>query len=122
MTRPYRFIDVERRGDVWCVRLRHPRLDEPSIYEATGELRNLVTGDGCRKMALSLGPESPECLYSVFLARLITLQRVLRENQGELILCHVQPDVRDIFGACALDPLFHFLPDFDAAMTHWSQA
>jgi anti-anti-sigma factor len=120
MTRPYRYIDVDCRGEVWCVRLRQPRLDEPSIYEATGELRNLVTHDSCRKMALSLGPESPECMYSIFLARLITLQRVLREHDGELVLCHAQPEVHDIFAACSLDQLFHFLPDFDAALAYWN--
>jgi hypothetical protein len=96
-------------------------LDEPTIHEATGELRSLVIEEGCRKMALSLGPESPECLYSVFLARLIALQRVLREHQGELVLCHVQPAVRDIFAACCLDRLFDFAPDFDAAIVYWSK-
>lgn len=120
MTRPYRYVDVDRRGEVWCVRLRQSRLDEPSVYEATGELRHLVTEDGCRKMALSLGPESPECLYSVFLARLITLQRVLNENRGELVLCHVQAPVHDIFAACSLDHLFRFLADFDAAIAYWT--
>ncbi|HEY7158729.1 MAG TPA: STAS domain-containing protein [Gemmataceae bacterium] len=116
-----RHIDVERRGDVFCVRLRQPRLEEAAIYELSAELRDLVTNDGCRTMALSLGPESPECLYSIFLAGLITLQRVLREHGGELMLCHAQPDVRDIFKACGLDPLFHFLPDFEAAVAHWTK-
>ena len=116
-----RHIDVERRGDVSCVRLHQPRLEEAAIYELSAELRDLVTNDGCRKMALSLGPESPECLYSIFLAGLITLQRVLREHGGALILCHVQSDVRDIFKSCGLDPLFHFLPDFEAAVTHWTK-
>ena len=121
MTRPYRHIHVDQRGDVFCVRLRQPRLNEPMIYELSGELRGLVTQDGCRKMALSLGPESPECLYSVFLAKLITLQRVLREHDGELVLCHAKPAVRDIFEACCLDQLFTFLPDFDAAVAHWTK-
>jgi len=121
MTRPYRYIEVEQRGDIFCTRLRHTRLEEPMIYELFGEIRSLVADGGCRKMALSLGPESPDCLYSVFLAKLISLQRILRENQGELVLCHAQPAVRDIFAACCLDQLFHFLPDFDAAVAHWTK-
>jgi anti-anti-sigma regulatory factor len=32
------------------------------------------------------------------------------------VLCHVQPVVRDIFAACCLEQLFHFLPDFEAAV------
>jgi anti-anti-sigma factor len=120
MTRPYRHIEVERRGEVFCVRLRQARLDEPTIYELAGELRELVTEEGCRKMALSLGPDSPECMYSVFLAKLISLQRVLHEQGGELILCHVQSLVRDIFAACCLENLFCFRPDFEAAIAHWA--
>jgi anti-anti-sigma factor len=119
MTRSYRHIEVERRGDIFCVRLYHARLEERMIHELSSELRSLVTDEGCRKMALSLGPESPECLYSVFLTKLITLQRILREHQGKLVLCHAQPAVRDIFAACRLDQLFHFLPDLDAAVVYF---
>ncbi|HTU17992.1 MAG TPA: STAS domain-containing protein [Gemmataceae bacterium] len=119
MTRPYRYIESEQRGDVFCTRLRHTRLEEPMIYELFGEMRSLITHHGCRKMALSLGPQPPQCLYSVFLAKLISLQRLLNEHQGELVLCHARPAVRDIFAACCLDQLFHFLPDFDAAVAHF---
>lgn len=119
MTRPYHLIEVEQRGEVFCTRLLHTRLEEPKIYELFGEMRHLITDGGCRKLALSLGPKPPECLYSVFLAKLISLQRILREHQGELVLCHARPAVREIFAACCLDQLFHFLPNFDAAVAHF---
>lgn len=122
MTRPYRFLDVERRDDVFCTRLRKTQLDELMIHDLGGEFHRLVIDDGCRKLALSLGPDAPECLYSVFLAKLITLQRELREHQGALLLCYASPSVREIFAACALDQLFEFVPDFDAAVMHFAQA
>lgn len=121
MTRPYRYINVECRGDVFCVRLTQKQFDEPMLYEMVGEVRDLITEDGCRKMALSLGPESPEFLYSIFLAKLISIQRMLREHQGELVLSHAQPIVRDIFAACCLDQLFHFVRDFEAAVEYFAQ-
>jgi hypothetical protein len=121
MTRPYHYIEVERRGDVVCTRLRRSQLDEPMIHELAGELRRLVTEESCRKLALSLGPEAPQCLYSVFLAKLITLQRMLRERGGELVLCYVSPPVHSIFATCCLDQLFHFEPDFDAAVAYWAK-
>ncbi|HTU93310.1 MAG TPA: STAS domain-containing protein [Gemmataceae bacterium] len=121
MTRPYRYIEVERRGDVFCVRLCQTQLDEFMIYDLAGELRRLVSDEGCRKLALSLGPQAPECLYSIFLAKLITLQRVLREHEGELVLCNLPPAVRSIFAACGLDQIFHFLPNFDAAVAFWEK-
>jgi hypothetical protein len=114
-----RLIEVERRGDVFCVRLRRLQLEEPEIAELAGELLALVADGGCRQMALSLGPQPPEFLYSVFLAKLISLQRALREHGGELVLCHAGPEVRSIFEVCRLDTLFAFLPDFEAAVDHW---
>jgi anti-anti-sigma factor len=121
MTHPYRYIEVERRGEVFCVTLCHPHLDELMVHELASELRCLIEDDGCRKLALSLGPQAPECLYSVFLAQLISLQRELRQHQGELVLCHATPPVREIFVACGLDQLFYFVPDFDEAVAHWTK-
>jgi anti-anti-sigma factor len=121
MTRLHQHLDIDQRGNVCCVRLCHTRLDEPMIYELAGELRDLVESDVCTKIALSLGPDAPDCMYSIFLAKLITLQRLLRERQGELVLCHAQPMVRDIFRACGLDQLFEFVPDFDAALARWTE-
>lgn len=121
MTRPYHFIEFERRGDVFCVRLSRTQLDELMIYELAGEMRRLVVEDGCRRFALSLGPEPPECLYSIFLAKLITLQRLLNEHQGELALCQAPPAVHNIFAACGLDQIFRFLPDFDTAIAYWTK-
>jgi hypothetical protein len=116
---PPRFTEVERRGDVWCVRIRVPRLDEPEMVDLAEELYGLVRDGGCRKMALSLGPTPPEFLYSVFLSKLIRLRRLLHEQGGELVLCHASSEVQSIFEACSLDTLFRFLPDFDAAVAHW---
>jgi anti-anti-sigma factor len=121
MEHHYRHIKVDRRGDVFCVRLTRHMLDEMAIHEMFNELRSLVTEEGCRRLALSLGPDRVECLYSVFLAKLITLQRVLRENGGELALCHVQPPVHEIFEACSLDKLFSFRSDFDDAGAQWAK-
>lgn len=121
MTRLHHHIDVEQRGEVCCVRLCHIRFDEPMIYELAAELRALVEDGICRKMALSLGPKAPDCMYSIFLANLIALQRILHEHQGELVLCHVRPDVREIFAACGLEEMFHFVPDYDAAVAHWAR-
>ena len=67
-------------------------------------------------VALSLGPESPECLYSVFLAKLYWAQRMLSEQGISLILCDVRPVVRTIFEAVKLDDHFRFAGNLDAAV------
>jgi anti-anti-sigma factor len=108
MPAAYHHLDVEHRVDVWCVRIRSRHLDEAQLSEMTDELAGLVKVEGCRKMALSLGPEPPLFLYSVFLARLVSLQRQLRERGGGLVLCELRPELYRIFEACRLDTQFRF--------------
>ncbi len=115
MERPYKHLIVERQGEVWCARLVAPRIAEDQLEELGDEFAQLVN-DGCYKLVLSLGPHGPECLYSVFLAKLVTLHRRLQANSGALRLAEVGPEARDIFAACHLDQLFHFAPTTAAAV------
>jgi hypothetical protein len=111
----YKHIRVERHGDVFFVRLKHTRLEEPEIHQLGAELINLCDQQGCRKLALSLGPEPPDCLYSVFLAKLVSVRNALRRHDGELILCDVAPPAYHVFEACLLHREFTFAPDLAAA-------
>jgi hypothetical protein len=115
----YQHVKVERHGDIFYVRLRKTRLEEAEIYQLAEELIALCTRDGCLKLALSLGPEPPHCLYSVFLAKLITVQRVLHEHGGSLLLCDVNRRTHTVFEATLLERQFTILPDFAAAVAHW---
>jgi anti-anti-sigma factor len=113
-------IDVERAGDVCCVRLRNQRMDESALHELGRELTHLVTEGGVRKLALSLEQVSPECLYSVFLAKLVTTRRTLQEHGGTMKLCGVTPDTLGVFEACQLRSHFDFAPDLPAAIAAWA--
>jgi anti-anti-sigma factor len=106
---PYRHITVKRQNGVCCVRLRQHQMEEPAILEMADELLNLIHEQGCRKLALSLGPL--ECLYSVFLAKLVMIRRHLTERRGALKLCEVSPQTLEVFEACRLKEHFDFLPD-----------
>ena len=90
MTRQYRLITVERKRDVFCVRLRRTRLEELEIQNLGDELLSLVNDEGCRKLALSLGPEPPDCLYSVFLAKLVALRNAMNRVGGQLDIVEMQ--------------------------------
>ena len=79
------------------------------------EVLALIDG-GCRKMVFSLGPGALQCLYSVFLSKLVMFQRVMREHGGAMKLCDVTPEVREVFEACRLNELFDFAPDQSAAL------
>jgi len=117
MDRPFRHLDVEQRGDVFCARVRNNRLlAEPEVQQLAAELMALVNDHGCRKLALSLGPGPMQCLYSVFLAKLVTLRRVLAEQGGAIKLCEVHPETFGVFRAYRLHEHFDFVADLPAAV------
>jgi anti-anti-sigma factor len=113
----YRHIQVTREKGVFAVRLRRRHLDEMDIVELADELMALIKEEGCRKLALALGPGRLECLYSVFLAKLVMVRRSLTEHGGKLILCEATPETVAIFEACHLKDYFDFQPDMAAATT-----
>jgi hypothetical protein len=116
----YRWIEVERAGEVCCVRLREQRMDESGLHELGRELTHLVTEGAARKLAFSLEHISPDCMYSVFLAKLVTLRRTLQECGGALKLCAVTPDTLGVFEACQLKTHFDFVPDLATAIAAWA--
>jgi hypothetical protein len=117
----YRYFRVERDGDVFRVRLRQTRLEEGEIHLVGEELAALVTQGGCRKLALSLGPEPPDCMYSVFLAKLVSLRNLLARHEGRMVLVDVAPITYSVFEACQLHREFTFVPDFAAAKAHFEE-
>jgi anti-anti-sigma factor len=116
MDRPYRHLDVRREGDVFCVRLRDYQLNEVELYEMCSELLRLPEQDGCRKLVLNLGPPDPEFLYSIFLAKLVSLQRRLQASAGSIKIAGASPATQSIFAACRLDSLFDFVNDEETAV------
>jgi anti-sigma B factor antagonist len=121
MERAYRHINVQRHNDVFCVRLRSRQLMETEILELADELVSLIIDGGCRKLVLSLGPEKLDCLYSVFLAKLVMLRRRMRECGGVLKLCEVPPEVVNLFEATHLKDFFEFVKDQPTAIALLSQ-
>jgi hypothetical protein len=122
MAQHYRLINLQRHGNVACVRLAKNRLQESEIYELFVELSRLAREDSCPRIALCLGPQTPECMYSVFLAKLIGLQRRLNEIGGGLKLCECTPQVLDIFDACILRDRFDIVADPATAREQWGVA
>jgi len=116
LERPFAQIEVETHGDVFCVRLRNQRVDEKGLEELGAEISRLVDEKDGRKLVLNLGPEDPHCLYSVFLAKLVNLQRRLKSNGGSVVLANLSPETRNIFQVCGLERLFKFEADQDAAI------
>jgi hypothetical protein len=80
------------------------------------ELMDLIERGGCRKLVLSLGPGTLECLYSVFMAKLVMIHRRLQEHEGAMIICDVTPDIMTVFEACKLQNYFEFAADVPSGL------
>lgn len=109
-------IQVERRGEVFCVRLKKRRLEESELHQLGEELHELVTVHGCRRLAIAFGKDPIDCLQSMFIGKLTGLRRLLLENGGHIRLCDVAPINLDVLKICKLTELFEILPDLDAAV------
>jgi len=115
MERPYRFIEVDEQDGVVCIRLRQLILDDQELEALGAEIARLVDEHGSRKLVLSLGPDEPQCLYSVFLAKLVNLQKRLENDGGVLALAQVSPAAMSFFHAAGLEKFFRFFPNAAAA-------
>lgn len=119
MPHAYRHIDVELHDTIAIVRMVKPRLDEHEIHQLFQEVMDLARAKGCTRIGLCLGPQTPDCLYSVFLAKLISLQRRLYEMGGGLKLCQCTPQVVEILDACVLLDRFDLVPNVQIALDQW---
>jgi anti-anti-sigma factor len=120
MSRQFRQIEVEQQGDVFCVSLRNSRLSEEDIYAFSEDILELINEDGCRKLVLDLGPKDPFCMFSVFLAKLVSINRRLEKNGGRLKLACVGPQTFHVFEVCNLHNLFDFAPDRQTAVASFT--
>lgn len=109
-------LDVERKGNVFCVRLLHTRIEDEQIEDLGAELGRLIDEENARKVVFNLGPGDLDCLISVFLAKLVALERRLRDHGGALALAHLSPDTREVFRIAGIEKFFHFYPDQQSAV------
>ena len=116
MQRSYQHLDYREQDGVFCVRIRNHRLQESGLDELSAELARLIDEGNCRKLVLSLGPDDFDCLYSVFLAKLVNLKRRLEEVGGRMALAETSPNTIDVIRAAGLEKYFQFYPDPASAM------
>jgi len=116
MTPAYQYLAIEREGDIFCVQLQRTHGEDADMEELGAEFGRLLDEENCRKLALILGPEDPECLVSLFLAKLINLQRRLNAAGGQLVLVNLTPEAQSIFQAAGIERFFRFLPDRTSAL------
>ena len=111
MNRPCEHITFHDQDDVFFVRIKNHRLRAEDLEQLGAELNSLIEELGCRKLVLSMGPRDFECLYSVFLGKLIHLQRSLASVGGTMVVAEASENTLGVFRATGLDKHFQFFAD-----------
>lgn len=89
-------------------------LDESNIADIGAELMDLVKKRYMIKMVLDLG--EVKYLSSAVLRQLIAVYKAIKAENGELKLCRVNPEVREVFKITQLDKMMEIHPDLDTAI------
>ena len=83
-------------------------LDESNIQEMGRELFTLV-GDDNTKLLLNFN--NVEFLSSAALGKLITLNKKVKANSGQLKLSNIRPEIYEVFAITRLNKLFEIHDD-----------
>ena len=98
-------MDVSTQGDVTIVQLADRKiLDEMNIMKIGDRLNALAAESGKPKMVLDFTHVGH--MSSSALGMLITLHKRIRERDGLLRLCCIQPSIYEVFVITRLNEIF----------------
>jgi anti-sigma B factor antagonist len=120
MTNDQQRLLVEPVNEVTVVTFRDKKiLDESVIQEVGDALFDLV--DKQYKTKLLLNFENVEYLSSAALGKLITLNKRIKEENGELKLCNIIPEIYEVFRITKLNRLFEIFDDMEQALRRFKK-
>ena len=122
MTDNYRHMNVEPQENAFCVLFSRQRMTEQDVLEMGDEIIQLARTEDCPRIVFDFASSTPECLFSVFLAKLVGLQKKLEEMGGGFRLCNCNEQVLGVFKACRLDQVFSIYDSRQAALEDWKGA
>jgi len=98
-------LQITQEGDVQVVELTDKKiLDEVNIAQIGEELNGLVAEMSDPKLVLNFAAVSH--MSSSALGMLITLHKRMREKNGQLKLCNIQPAIYEVFVITRLNEIF----------------
>jgi anti-sigma B factor antagonist len=109
-------ISVTVQGDnIAVVTILESRiLDESNINEIGFQLLQLVTQKYMVKMVLDLN--EVKYLSSAVLRQFISLYKTIKQEKGELVICRIRPEVREVFKITQLDKMITIKEDLASAI------
>jgi anti-sigma B factor antagonist len=108
-------LEIEDIGDVTVVCFTDRKiLDEQNIQVIGEQLFSLV--DEMSRKHLLLNFTNVEYMSSAALGKLITLNKKVQASGGRLVLCNIDPQIREVFEITRLDKLFTIRRDEQEAL------
>ena len=110
----------ETRGDVTIVSFLDKKiLDEVHIQEIGEELFSMVEEKYKVKMLLNF--ENVEYLSSAALGKLITLNKRIKTENGQLKLCNIKENIYEVFRITKLNKIFEIYDSEEAAVSKFKK-
>lgn len=98
-------LDVSQESDATVVQLLDRKiLDEMSIMQIGDEINELIAESSPPKLVLDF--TNVAHMSSSALGMLITLHKRIREREGQLRLCCIQPTIYEVFVITRLNEIF----------------
>ena len=98
-------LEVSQIGDVSVVRFVDRRILDAANIEGLGdELFELVETEHRNRLLLNF--TGVEFLSSAALNKLIILDKKVKSHGGNLVLCHLRQEIKEVFAITRLDQLF----------------
>ncbi len=111
---------VEPVNEVTVITFRDKKiLDEAVIQEVGDALFDLVNKQYKTKLLLNF--ENVEYLSSAALGKLITLNKRVKEENGELKLCNIINEIYEVFRITKLNRLFEIYDDMEQALRRFKR-
>ena len=108
-------------GGVQLVRLKsHKILDGQSIDQIGRELSIVI--DQVKAIKLLVDFSKVEHLSSSALGMLLTIDKKVRQQKGQLKLCGIKPSIHKVFQITRLDRVFQTYPTLEEAIKDFVQA
>jgi anti-anti-sigma factor len=110
-----RSLHVEQVADVTVVRFGATELlDEETIELLGSQLYALADHLGARKVILNLSPVKR--MGSLMLGQIISLHRQLKQQDGKLLLCGLDPEIRRILDTLRVHQFLSLYKDEQEAL------
>jgi anti-sigma B factor antagonist len=117
----YRRIETnEERGITVVTFIERKILEAAHILELGEELLQLVEKDSNKSLLLDFS--SVEFLSSAALNKLIILDKKVKSKAGQLKLCNMMPEIREVFVITRLNQLFDIVDTREKAMDGFQRA